>query len=372
LPAISRGLGLPLETTALLLTIRGLIGALSPFFGYLSDRLGRKTLMLAGLTAMVGGAALVSAGHTFGAVLVAFALLGFAKASYDPAMQAFISDAVPYQQRGKALGTIEYSWAGSWLIGVPLSGLLIARWDWHAPFLLIAVLGTITLIATARARIVLPRVGAGPAHAQSLSARPDLSALLTRSTLAALAVGGLVIFANEDFLVVYGAWMEKQFALDASRLGLLSVIVSVAELTGAAVTVWMLDRWGKRGGLLVGLAANVLAYLLLPLLAGRLAGAIVGVMFVACTAEFSIVSTLPLISEMAPRARGTLMAVNAALTSLAAALGSLVGPRLWEWGGLPSVSLVSGLGAALALVLLWASVREKPALAAAGGVPRRL
>lgn len=44
LPAISRGLGLPLETTALLLAIRGLIGATSPIFGYLSDRAGRRRL----------------------------------------------------------------------------------------------------------------------------------------------------------------------------------------------------------------------------------------------------------------------------------------------------------------------------------------
>jgi predicted MFS family arabinose efflux permease len=136
LPAISRGLGLPFETTALLLAIRGLIGATSPAFGYLSDRIGRKTLMLAGLVTMIVGATLLALGQTFAAALFAFALLGFAKAAYDPAMQAYVADAVPYEKRGRALGTIEYSWAGSWLFGVPVAGFLIARRSWRTPFLL--------------------------------------------------------------------------------------------------------------------------------------------------------------------------------------------------------------------------------------------
>jgi hypothetical protein len=41
LPAISRGLGVPIEVGSLLLTVRGLIGVSSPLFGYLSDRRGR-------------------------------------------------------------------------------------------------------------------------------------------------------------------------------------------------------------------------------------------------------------------------------------------------------------------------------------------
>ncbi len=150
LPAISRGLGVPLEVASLLLTARDLVGVSSPLYGYLSDRVGRKTIMLGGLLALVAGAGLMVVGSSFGIALVAFALLGLAKAGYDPAMQAYVSDAVPYERRGQALGITEFSWAGSWLLGVPLAGLLIARWDWRAPFLIIALLGLLSLIGTTR------------------------------------------------------------------------------------------------------------------------------------------------------------------------------------------------------------------------------
>jgi MFS transporter, DHA1 family, inner membrane transport protein len=366
LPVISRGLGLPLETAALLLAIRGLIGATSPAFGYLSDRFGRKTLMLAGLVAMIVGAVLVAKGQTFAAALFAFALLGFAKACYDPAMQAYIADAVPYEKRGQALGVIEYSWAGSWLVGVPVAGFLIARWSWRTPFLLIALLGVISLLATWRSPALSGRQAVGPGQPPVPRTRPDLSALRNRSTVAALAVSGLVIMGNENFLVIYGAWMEKQFVLSSGRLGLLSTVVSVAELAGAALIVASVDRLGKRGGLLLGLAFNIVAYLLLPFMATSLIPALAGVILLAMTSEFSIVATLPLVSEMAPKARGTVMAIHAALTALAAALASLFGPRLWQWGGLGAVTVASALAVVLAFVLLWAWVRERQGAPALG------
>ena len=49
LPAISRGLGVPLGTTSLLLTARAVANLSSPIYGSLSDRYGRRALMLTGL-----------------------------------------------------------------------------------------------------------------------------------------------------------------------------------------------------------------------------------------------------------------------------------------------------------------------------------
>ena len=129
LPAISRGLGVPLEVASLLLTVRGLLSLASPIFGFLSDRIGRKSLMIAGLLMLSAGAALLVTSRSFGMALVAFALLGLARSSYDPAMQAYGSDVVRYEHRGRALGITEFSWSGSWLLAVPVSGLMIARWS---------------------------------------------------------------------------------------------------------------------------------------------------------------------------------------------------------------------------------------------------
>jgi len=65
-----------------------------------------------------------------------------------------------------------------------------------------------------------------------------------------------VILANENFFIIYGAWMETQFNLAATGLGLTSVVVSVAELAAAVLSAVTVDRPGKHRALFIGLAAN--------------------------------------------------------------------------------------------------------------------
>ena len=74
--------------------------------------------------------------------------------------------------------------------------------------------------------------------------------------------------------------------------------------------------------------------------------------------EFTIVSSIPLATELVPAARGTMMAMNVAGLSLGRAIGAPLGTVLWSRGGL----LWNGLAAAaitlLALGLLLGFVRE--------------
>ena len=368
LPAISRGLGVPLETAALLVGVRSLAGITSPLYGWLADRGDRRVVMLGGLALLAAGAALVAVAPGFGVALIAFVLLGFSKAAYDPAAQAYVSDAVPYERRGRALGITELSWAGSWLIGVPLAGLLIARFGWQSPFAVIAGLGLLGIFATLRLRRSAHRedsadpvpvdealrAGAAdpPASDSQIGARRRLT-WLNWPTAAMLAVSVLVVTANENLFMVYGAWFEGQFGLPVAALGLVSIVISVAELAAAGASAGIVDRVGKHRALLAGLILNALAYLLLPRIVGTLAVTMGALAVVAMTSEFAIVSALPLVSELAPQARGTVMATNAALVSVGVMIVSVLAPRLWSSGGLMLTTAVSAAMAVIATVLLF-------------------
>jgi predicted MFS family arabinose efflux permease len=295
-------------------------------------------------------------------------LLGFSKAAYDPAAQAYVSDAVPYERRGRALGITELSWAGSWLIGVPLAGLLIARFGWQSPFSVIAGMGVLGIFATLRLRpsahaedtadvaLIDETRGAGsvntPAANYQGSSRRRL-AWLNWPTAAMLAVSVLVVTANENLFMVYGAWFESRFGLPVATLGMISVVISLAELAAAGASAGIVDRVGKQRALLAGLILNALAYLLLPRIVGTLAVTMMAMAVVAMTSEFAIVSALPLISELAPQARGTVMATNAALVSVGVMVVSVLAPRLWSSGGLALTTAVSAAMAAMATVLLF-------------------
>lgn len=381
LPAISRGLGVPLATASLLLTIRSAVAAASPIYGFLADRYGRRRMMYAGIIALIIGASLVAVAPGLGLVLVAFAVLGFAKASFDPAAQAYVGDAVPYARRGRVMGILELPWALAWLVGVPTAGFLIAQAGWRAPFWVIGGLGVASLLAL---RFVAPQCGhPDPAHPPSHAAvgaspgiskeapqdsptgrrtsdllRGSLKPLLTRRALPALAVTLLLMLANENISIVYGAWLEQEFGLALGVLGLASIVVSLADLAAEGLSAGLVDGLGKRRAVLGGLGLNVVAYLALPVLAGSLGSALLGVTLVFFTFEFSIVALLPLISELTPGARGTMLALNVTAMSIGRLLGSLTAPYLWKTGGLPFNAAFSALIILLAAGVLWLGVRE--------------
>lgn len=381
LPAIARGLGVPLETAALLVAFRAAFGAISPLFGLLADRIGRKPLMVAGMAALALGAAVVASGQGFGIVLVGFGLLGISQSAYDPAMQAHVSDAVPQDRLGHALGIVELSWAGSWLIGVPATGFLMARWGWQSPFVVIAGLGLLCILLTLTIRevrspatmqlhtgsdtkLAATRGGIEPPRKLSEDDREQLQgigthgAVLPGPVLFALAASSLILFANESLFIVYGALMEQRFGLPLGALGVASIVVSLAELAGASAVVALADRLGKRRSLIVGLLFNAGCFALLPFTGTVLPVALMGLAVVALTSEFSIVTSIPLLSGLADRSRGLVMALRTALMWGMVIVASFIAPRLWDAFGLPAVAATSAASALLAGLLVWRGIRS--------------
>lgn len=354
LPAISRGLGVPLETTSLLLTARAIANLSSPLYGSLADRLGRRTLMFAGLAILASGCLFVALAPSFGAVMLAIAFLSLSKAVYDPAVLAHLGDVVPYERRGRVMGILAMMWPLSWLVSVPVAGFLIDRLNWRVPFLLIGALGLASLALMLRVRTV----GAGRGRQAAGRLWHGLREI-GPGGWAAVSVSLLLVMATENVYIVYGAWLEEQFALSLTLLGLASVVISLAEFGAEGASAGWVDRIGKRRAIIGGLLLNVAAYLLLPHLAGHLVTALVGLFLVYLSFDFSIVSLFPLLSELAPGARGTLMAVNVAAMAVGRLISSLTAARLWSAGGLAANTFVSAATVGVALVLMLVLIRER-------------
>ena len=179
---------------------------------------------------------------------MAFGLLGIAQSAYDPSMQAHVGDVVPLERRGRAMGIVELSWSGSWLIGVPAAGFLMARYGWQAPFVVIAVLGFLCAILT------LDRSGKSVTRRrQRAMARPSERPRSLHEPSAALSRGrsssrsrasALILLANESLFLVYGALMEDHYNLALGALGLASIIVSAGR-AGRAPARWSRSSTGS-------------------------------------------------------------------------------------------------------------------------------
>lgn len=348
LPTFARGLGVSLETVALGVTARAGLGLISPLLGSLADRHGRRRSMLAGLTVFAASMLLVTVWPTYPALFIALVMAGVGKQIYDPAMQAYIGDRVGYTQRGLAIAVTEVSWSGAFLFGIPVLGWLIARTDtWQTPY---PLLGGAALLALAVLWRVIPADSMGTGYRPTLGEGIRLI-LAHRAALAILLMGFLISTSNETIGIIYGAWMEDAFALKVTALGASAIVIGLAELTGEGAVAGFVDRIGKRRAAAGGVAANIAAALLMPALEFRVETALLGLFLFYLTFEFAIVSAIPLLSELVPGARATLMAGNVMAFSAGRMLGALIGPALFSVGLLANCT-VAALGDALAVAAL--------------------
>jgi len=244
---------------------------------------------------------------------------------FDPAMQAYIGDRVNYQRRGLAMAGTELGWSLSFVLGMPLVAFIIARQGWLAPFPLLAILGVISF---GLLYWWLPK-DPKPDHNRTNLFQNLRNTLTYRPALAGLSVGLLASAANEVVNLVFGVWMEDAFGLKIAALGIAAAIIGFSELGGEALAGGFTDRLGKTRAVGLGLALNSFAALVLFFVGRDVTGALVGLFLFYITFEFTLVSSIPLMTEILPTSRATLMATNVAGLSLGRALGALLVPFLY-------------------------------------------
>jgi predicted MFS family arabinose efflux permease len=122
------------------------------------------------------------------------------------------------------------------------------------------------------------------------------------------------------------------------------------------------DRLGKPQSVALGLAVNSLAALLLPLLGRTEAGALAGLALFYISFEFTLVSSIPMMTEVLPGARATVMAFNVAFIALGRAIGAPLAAFLFHFG-FPVVTagaVLFNLFALLALRRMQTGLRASP------------
>lgn len=350
-PALSRGLDVPLTAVTSIIATGQMTSLLGLFSGPMADRLGYRMVMRAGLIMLTVGMLLCGLVPTYWPVFIGLVVASFGKTVFDPAIQAFIGKNVPLERRGRIVGMVETSWAGSTLIGIPAFALIIDHIGLRGSFFFFALLGAAGWFSISR---ILP----ADEQDNQVSERPPglftiLGQLLReRPAAGMLGFGFWISLANDSLFVVYGAWFEQEFLVSIVTLGFSTVAIGAAELLGESMTAFFSDRLGLKKSIIIGLCLATLAYLLLPVIGQSLTLAMVGMFCVFFTFEFTIVSSIPLSVELMPQARATMMAGFFATSGVGRMIGVLAGATLWQIGGIAAVAWTAAAFTMLGLLSL--------------------
>jgi predicted MFS family arabinose efflux permease len=326
LGAFARGLGVDITALSFALTGRSLVGAFVPFIASVADQRGRRFGMLVGIAMFTFGVALVAVAPSLWTLTAALILALLGKYMFDPAIQAYFGDRVPYQRRGLALAVTELGWSLAFIIGVPAMGFLIARSGWSAPFPVLTVLG-VGMFAVIW--WMAPRRDTN--HIPARNPWANFGTVLRNApALAGISIALWAGAANELVNLIFGVWLEDSFGLQIAALAGASAVIGLSELGGEGLVVLLTDRIGKPRALALGMSANAISALLLPLVGRTEIGALVGLFLFYITFEYVMVSQIPLMTELLPGARATVMSFNITGHSLGRALGAFLAPLIYR------------------------------------------
>jgi len=334
------------------------VGALGA--GPLSDRLGRKPVLLSGMALLAiccFGAALAQdypslAFWRFGS--------GLAGGSQTPIAFAAASDLFPAARRGRALGWVMTGQSMSLVLGTPLSALVgsLSGWRWSVGGVGLATL--VSLVALASVLPRPPRREARSAHAEAsllqLVADVRVMALFGASSLERVCYSSVVIFFATYLIVTY------ELPLDWLAGAL--VVVALGNVLGNQLGGRLADRVQAKH-VLVGVAMICNGLLALPLLLGApgvLASIGLGLLYNLANAV-GRPSLIWLISEISHESRGAIMGLTITVAAVGWLIASAVGGWLvagYGFGPLGLLAAASGLGSA-ALAALTGYVGRSPA-----------
>ncbi len=345
---------------SLLFTLYSLMQFLcAPFWGHLSDRAGRRPVLMLGLLGNGAGLLLFGASSTLPWLYVARALSGLMSSAALPTAMAYVADLTDESGRGRAMGLMGAAMGLGFIFGPGIGGVL-SRFGYGAPFLVAGGLNLMTCLAAAA--FLRESLGHGPAR----EARGVLTALAGAARgplLPFYLVAFFVPFAMAALETTFPLLIESRFGYGARDMGMMFLFMGTAVflVQGVVLGRWI-EEMGEEGVMICGLLINAAGFLLVIASAG----------YVSLTASLVVSgvgnqimrpTNASLITKRTRLGQGASIGIMDSFDSLGRIVGPILAGSLYRSG--PNAPYVASAGIlAVASFLLW---RRGAGVGIAGG-----
>ena len=296
----------------------------SPMWGSLSDRFGRKPIIMLGVFGNAVSMLALGLSTQLWMLFAARGLAGILSSATLPTAMAYISDSTDEKSRGGGMGVIGAAMGLGMVLGPGAGGMLSAL-SLQAPFYFAAAL---SLVAMAAIWLFLPESLAGESRETGVKLRgPQLSAMWEAlvGPIAFLFIAAFMIsFAMTNFEGIYAYYAMDRYGYGPETIGyILTAIGVVSVIAQGALTGIATRKFGEANVIKASLIASVAGFLVM-LLATNLTSVILTASFFVLANAMLRPAVSSLISQRTTQGQGIAMGLNNAFMSL----GRVIGP-LW-------------------------------------------
>ncbi|MGG2933019.1 MFS transporter [Bacillus pacificus] len=361
LPVITETIRIPDGSGGLLITIYALgYGITAPVLGTMSDRVGRKRMIIIGFTIFSISTFCTGLAKSFEILLLFRGLTGLSGAMIMPSVFALVGDKVTYESRGKAMGTIMGAMVGSTVIGVPIGAFLSEVGNWQWTFYSIGLLTLfLTLLVNRILRNEKQRNNVHVSIAKTLSA-PLKMVLVNVSVLFALLATFLWTIGLHGMFSYIGVYYGNNFGLSVGEIGIVIFLAGVGSVAGNILGGKLADKIGKKNVISIASIVTSISVILFSLSIENLVIAITLHIIWSLFIGFGQASLTALISELKPDVRGTVMALNSSAMYIGMTIASGLA-SLTVSNGFPfsSLGIMCAIASLLVLPIIFVLVKGK-------------
>ena len=303
----------------------------SPIVGRISDKLGRKNILVAGLFLYMLSEILFAITNNLVMFDISRAVGGLSAAMYVPTSMALAADITTKRERAKVIGWLSAAFSAGLILGPGIGGIL-ANISLKSPFWLSALLG---LLGTISLWMFLPNDGKMDSHEDSarVEEHKPVSVFLKTMSVPMIVLFAMILvsaFGLQGFESIYSLYVNEVFKFTMSNIALLLTLNGVISIIMQVVFFDRLVVWLKEARIIrycfflsiIGIAWIILAHSKWEVVIATL------IVFTAYDILRPAITTL--LTKMSTSDQGLINGMNMSLTSVGNVIGPLISGALLD------------------------------------------
>jgi multidrug resistance protein len=360
LPEIGKQLQVSDAQQGLLVSIYAvMVGLFALVIGPISDKIGRRKVLLAGTGLMTLALALHAVVSDYAGLLIVRTLAGIAGGVLSGAAVSYVGDYFPYERRGWANGWVMSGIAAGQIAGVPLGALLAERFGFRVPFLIFAATMLATFLLIFR-RVPQPTVEFNTNRLTVRRAFSDYLALLKeRDIVVAAVVFALLFFSMALYITYFPAWLTVALDVKQSNIAALFFTGGVASVLTGPFVGKLSDNIGRKPLILGSSLGLVLLMSGITFVVKELWLAFPVFFFGSVLMAARMSPFQALLSALVPgNKRGALMSLTVSLGQIGFAGGAALAGVIYARFGYQASTIVGASIALFVAILVWRFLPE--------------